>query len=367
MVWIWLVVMAAGVVAHEIPRDVRVEMRVVEDGERVRVFARVPLRAMRDVEFPELDGKYLDVVKVGPLLASAAEQWVANAIRLKAGERMLGRPNVVATRLAVESDRSFESWKGEPTGELGLVVWQQLWLDVAMEVPAGEGKYSLRPGMEGLGLNVVTVVAYRDRVYELHGDADWVELDPSWWGAARRFVQLGFWHILDGADHLLFLLCLVIPAGGLWRLVGVVSAFTVAHSLTLIGSVLGLTPNGLWFPAAVEVVIAASIVWMAIENVTGVGGRWIVVAAFGLVHGFGFSFALRESLQFAGGHVLSSLLAFNLGVELGQVLVVGALWLVLQWLSLSRVWVIVLSAFIAHTGWHWMWERWDVLRKYWAS
>jgi len=93
---------------------------------------------------------------------------------------------------------------------------------------------------------------------------------------------------------------------------------------------------------------------------------------FGLVHGFGFSFALRETLQFAGSHLLTSLLAFNLGVELGQLLVLA---LLIPALSLGfrhvvepRMGTIVLSALVAHTAWHWTAERWDTLRQFdWPS
>ena len=112
------------------------------------------------------------------------------------------------------------------------------------------------------------------------------------------------------------------------------TAFTVAHSITLIASAFDMAPSALWFPPLIETLIAASIVYMAIENITGahLQRRWVVTFAFGLVHGFGFSFALRESLQFAGSHLLTSLLAFNLGVELGQVLVLVIMLPVLGWL-----------------------------------
>ena len=109
---------------------------------------------------------------------------------------------------------------------------------------------------------------------------------------------------------------------------------------------------------------------MAIENIIGarVERRWIVAFLFGLVHGFGFSFALRESLQFAGGHLLTSLLAFNLGVELGQLLVLLVLLPVLAWLLgrvvNERVGTIILSALVAHTAWHWLGERWAVLARF---
>ena len=142
-----------------------------------------------------------------------------------------------------------------------------------------------------------------------------------------RFVRLGFDHILDGIDHLLFVFCLVIPFRRIRPLIAIVTSFTVAHSITLIASASGLAPSALWFPPLIEVLIALSIVYMAFENIVGakIERRWMVAFGFGLVHGFGFSFALRESLQFAGAHVTTSLLAFNVGVELGQAAIVLAL------------------------------------------
>ena len=90
--------------------------------------------------------------------------------------------------------------------------------------------------------------------------------------------------------------------------------------------------------------------------------------AFGLVHGFGFSFALRENLQLAGTHLLTSLLAFNFGVELGQLMVllflIPLLDLFFRYVVEERMGTIILSALIAHTGWHWMIERIDHLRQY---
>jgi hypothetical protein len=110
---------------------------------------------------------------------------------------------------------------------------------------------------------------------------------------------------------------------------------------------------------------------MALENVVAGGGlrrRWLIAFGFGLVHGFGFSFALRETMQFAGSHLLTSLLFFNLGVELGQVLVVGLLvpmlWALFRFIVPERIGTIILSAFVAHTGWHWMTDRGGQLTQY---
>jgi len=112
-------------------------------------------------------------------------------------------------------------------------------------------------------------------------------------------------------------------------------------------------------------------VYMALENIAGSAvaeRRWMIAFAFGLVHGFGFSFALRESLQFAGSHLLTSLVAFNLGVELGQLLVLVLLIPLLnalfRFVVAERMGTIILSALVAHTGWHWMTERWDRLRQF---
>jgi hypothetical protein len=109
---------------------------------------------------------------------------------------------------------------------------------------------------------------------------------------------------------------------------------------------------------------------MAIENVIGtnVQRRWMITFAFGLVHGFAFSFALREQLQFAGDHLLTSLLSFNLGVELGQLLVLAALvpllGLLFRHVVPERIGVIILSVLIGHTGWHWMSERAERLAQF---
>ncbi len=109
---------------------------------------------------------------------------------------------------------------------------------------------------------------------------------------------------------------------------------------------------------------------MALENVLGssVRRRWIVTFAFGLVHGFAFSYALRESLQFAGSHLLTSLLAFNVGIELGQLLVlallVPALELLFRFVVAERIGTIILSVLVGHTAWHWMTERAERLGRF---
>ncbi len=170
----------------------------------------------------------------------------------------------------------------------------------------------------GLGDRLKMVLRYitpegTTRAFEFHAGAGVIALDPRWYQAASTFVKLGFEHILDGIDHLLFLLCLVAPfrLRHFRTLIGIITAFTVAHSITLIAAALGFVPAGRWFPPLVEVLIALSIVYMALENVVvalrngqnaeaSLRWRWLIAGFFGLVHGFGFSFALKQDLQFAG-------------------------------------------------------------------
>jgi hypothetical protein len=263
--------------------------------------------------------------------------------------------------------------------------WNQQLLDVLLEYPiqSDRSDFAVRLRVDRLGQKVTTALRFllpdgAVRAFEFHGDPGLIALDPRWHQAALQFVVSGFWHILEGVDHLLFLLCLVIPFRRLRALVIIVTSFTVAHSISLIAATFGFVPDGLWFPPLIETLIAATIVYMALENIVqavrgpavgpSVELRWIVAFAFGLVHGFGFSFALRESLQFAGDHLVASLLAFNIGVELGQLAVllvlIPALGLLFRFAIPERLGIIVLSALVAHTGWHWMTERSERLAKF---
>jgi formate/nitrite transporter FocA (FNT family) len=175
----------------------------------------------------------------------------------------------------------------------------------------------------------------------------------------------------------LFLLCLVIPFRRLRPLVIIVTAFTVGHSISLIASAAGFVPDALWFPPLIETLIAVTIIYMALENIVyaalekpggDISRRWIIAFAFGIVHGFGFSFALRESLQFAGDHLITALLGFNVGVEIGQIAVllvlIPALNLLLRYVLPERLGIIILSALVAHVAWHWMIERGEQLAKF---
>jgi hypothetical protein len=377
--------LSPSAVAHDIPSDATIQVFVKPAGERLYVLVRTPLKTIRDVDFPEREMGYLDLEKLAPLLPDAATVWIARLLDIYERDSRLPEPRVAATQVSLESDKSFVSYgealehvSGPKLANGANVFWNQVLFDVLFEykIHSDRSAFSIRPELARLAARVVTVVRFLPpggaiRAYEFRGDPGLVRLDPRWHQAAWRFVELGFFHILDGTDHLLFLLCLVIPFRRFRALIPVVTAFTVAHSITLIASAYDLAPDALWFPPLIETLIALSIVYMALENIVGgstVHRRWMIAFGFGLVHGFGFSFALRETLQFAGSHLLTSLLSFNLGVELGQLLVLLLLIPILdglfRFVVAERMGTIILSALVAHTGWHWMIDRADRLRQF---
>lgn len=172
------------------------------------------------------------------------------------------------------------------------------------------------------------------------------------WQAARGFVTLGIEHILTGYDHMLFLLSLLMLSGTLRQLIKIVTAFTVAHSVTLSLAVLNIVAlPSRW----VESAIALSIVYVAAENVwrgsASLRQRWLVTFGFGLVHGLGFASALQE-MHLPQANVAASLVGFNLGVEVAQIVVVTLAYLALDvvrnrtWAPGFRQWVSFATALV---------------------
>ena len=160
---------------------------------------------------------------------------------------------------------------------------------------------------------------------------------PDSWEVARSYFLLGVEHILAGYDHLLFVIALVLLLARTWIVIKAATAFTVAHTLTLAGTTLGL----IGLPQApVEALIALSIVFLAVEIVKQDPAAprlseripWVVAFGFGLIHGFGFAGALRE-IGLPEGDVPVALLTFNLGVEAGQLIIIS---LVLAVIALLR-------------------------------
>ncbi|WFU18665.1 HupE/UreJ family protein [Bradyrhizobium sp. CB3481] len=173
------------------------------------------------------------------------------------------------------------------------------------------------------------------------------------------FIKVGVEHIITGYDHLLFLVALLATAQGIWSVVRIVTAFTLAHSVTLSIATL----NILTIPGyIIEPLIAASIVWVALENLLVSEPdrrRWIWSFVFGLVHGFGFASALGE-LGLKGSAIVRALVGFNVGVEIGQLIFVAVFLPALAMLKRGRGASLtprITSIAVAIAGTYWLGER----------
>ncbi len=368
---------AIPTMAHDFPLNTVANSYVKIEPRSAHLVVRVPMDLLHSVHFA-MAGSHYDLAQDGPMIQAAIQGVTNDVVIMENGTRLV--PTGAEGRMSLPSDRSFENYDQavqfirQPMDLKEQIYFDQGYLDVHLVYPiqSSQSEFTIKTVLaEDLGENSKLTVRFmpltgRAQAFIISAASGIVSLDPPWYKAAKGFVVLGISHILSGIDHLLFLLCLVIPIRRLRTLVPVITAFTVGHSATLIGTAYNLAPGGNWFPPFVEMAIAISILYMAVENILGVrlDRRWLIAGLFGLVHGFGFSYALKENLQFAGAHLLTSLLAFNVGIEIGQLLIltvmVVGLTLLFRNLPDARVGVVVLSAFVAHTAWHWMIERGQV-------
>ncbi len=182
--------------------------------------------------------------------------------------------------------------------------------------------------------------------------------DMPWVHLILQFVHLGIEHILTGYDHILFLFALLLVSGRFLNLIKIITAFTIAHSISLII----VTLNSVNVPSRfTESAIALTIVYVAIENffVKESGKRWRLTFAFGLIHGFGFATVLKE-LGLPRQGLVTSLLAFNVGVELGQLMIVSLFFPILWYFGKKAwyVWIVRIgSALILGCGLAWFIRR----------
>jgi hydrogenase/urease accessory protein HupE len=180
----------------------------------------------------------------------------------------------------------------------------------------------------------------------------------SHWQVARSFLVLGVEHIFTGYDHILFLFGLLLVGRGFRNLVTIVTSFTLAHSTTLTLATLGLVWPASW---TIEGAIALSIAYVGLENLvsTNMSHRWKIAFAFGLVHGFGFATILRD-MELPRRALMTSLFAFNGGVELGQLAIVALMIPVLRVIRRTQYQERVIryaSLVIVAMGVYWFYER----------
>jgi hydrogenase/urease accessory protein HupE len=227
--------------------------------------------------------------------------------------------------------------KSDPVASIADAAYTEHWTALC---DAGlKGQTIVIDGLTATLTDVLVRIAWRDGSVEV---ARLTPEAPSFvtkgaqtvWEVASTYFRLGVDHILSGHDHLLFVFALILLIHDRWMLFKTITAFTVAHSITLAGATLGLfsLPQ-----KPVEAAIALSIVFLAVELVKSQPGElrlserlpWLVAFAFGLLHGFGFAGALMET-GLPQSDVPLALLTFNLGVEAGQLMFVALVLLVFR-------------------------------------
>jgi HupE / UreJ protein len=375
-----LVVIPRPASAHEFTMESLMNAFVKIEQREAHFVVRVPLHVLKSARFP-VRGSEIDLTNADAAIQRALAQ-LGHEITIWETDRPLA-PSGAIGRLTLPSDRSFERYTdavahvARPVAPGTTIYADQGYLDAHLTyaISAPNSRFMIQtaiaPEFKNYLKLAIRYLPLREdgRAMVITSRSGRVALNPTWYQAAAGFVALGIVHILSGVDHLLFLLCLLIPVRSLGEILRIVTAFTVGHSVTLLGSAYDLAPAGAWFPPFVETLIAVSILYMALENILGVDlrRRWLIAGLFGLVHGFGFSYGLKENLQFAGRHLLVSLFSFNVGIEIGQILVLvimlPALVVLLRHVLVGRIGMIILSAIVAHVAWHWMIERGDVLWK----
>ena len=206
---LFIVLASAGPSAHDIPVDVPVQAFLKPEGRHLRLLVRVPLEAMRDVEYPRRASGHVDLARVDRALREAAQVWISDNIELYEGDTRLSRPNVPAIHVSWLGDTSFRSYEGAlahvtgpPLPDTTDLYWNQALLDLLFDydIHSDRSEFAIHPGLARLGAHVTTVLRFLPpggavRAFEYPGDPGLVRLDPRWQQAAWRFVTLGFRHI----------------------------------------------------------------------------------------------------------------------------------------------------------------------------
>ena len=380
-----LLALPFGAAARDIPDDLAIRAFAKPSGQRLHLLIRLPFKALYGINFPLRGGNgELDLVRVDPMLPSAARWWIADNLELYEGGTLLPKPEVVAAGVSLPSDNSFANYEAALAHMTGpklasdtLMVRDQAMLDILFDYPihSDQSSFAIHSKLAGLGTRVSTSLQFLApngtvKDFEYQGDPGLFRFDPTRSQTVQRFVPFGFSDILTGSDYLLFLFCAALLLRSFPAIVPFGAAFTLAHSVTLIGAAYKLGSDALWFPLFIETLIAASVVYMAFECIAGgvVRQPWILAFGFGLIYGFGFSFAIIPALQFAGSHVLTSVLSFNAGIELGQflalLLIVPGLRALLRFTVSKRTETIVFAALAADIAWHRVTERASQLSQF---
>jgi HupE/UreJ protein len=356
----------------DLPPQIVLQGFVKPEAGRLHLLVRVPLVLLSSFSLPKRGLGYLDLARIDDRLKQAATA-TGHQIELFADGIAL-TPTAREARISLPSDHSFSSYstalahlQGPPLPIDTDLFWNQGFFDTQLEYPL----QSPRPNL-WIRVNVAPELGRRVKLrleylavdgppltYELPGVSGWIALDPRWYEAAWLFVKGGFFDAF-AFDRFVFLLCLVAPFRQFRSLLAVVMVLTGLQALTSTAIVEGTVVDSPLLAALFSTSLAAAIVLLAIGNLAApsLRRRWFISAIVGAVGGFGLGHLLADALQFAGAHSLVSVVSFNVGVALGEVvslaLALAALRLLFARMLGPALGVVVLSAVLGHMGWHWM-------------
>lgn len=369
---------------RQIPTAVNIRAFTAEQDGQLEVLVRMPLGAVKNVQFPVRgDSEILDLAQLQTMLSGIAEHWVATNVEIRDRGLVLSRPAVVATRLSIISDPSFNSFASAQTRfaapELATdeeVLWQQLWLDVRLRYPLeGEAHVlDLEPHVAQLGVNVTTrlTIVGRDgeRVVTFEGDPGAIVLFPRWRDTATAFIAKGVRAVIGVADIALFVLCLALPFRRYRDVAPAAGAFVIVSVVSMLALRTGLVTLDLWWRTAFDLFAALLLLLLAAANVVNrvtPRRRALFALIAGLVFGVLTALRFDAALQYAGDNTSIATVTYALGFALTVIALIAIAIPVLKFLfsfgraeTLERI---IVAALAADTAWGWIVERGVLLRR----
>jgi HupE / UreJ protein len=370
---------AAAPLMHDLPQDTVMHAFLRVQGSEAHLLVRVPLDLLHGISWPTNHGEY--AVGDSQAAVNQALDALGHAILIwQGGERLT--PTTSSGQLAALGDLSFANPEAaaahiaQPT-EAGLKIAVDLgYLDAHFIYPIrpAPAVFSIQSrvaeDLQDLSKLIVQFVPDGSNwggAMTISAQSGRVALNPNRAQAALGFTLVGMQGLLTNTDCLLFILCLMIPFRRARDFGALYAAFVLANLISLAGTAFGVAPDGVWFGAFPASVSAVLIFFLALGNIFGahLQRRKLWTGLFGFVLGFEFAKLLVERLQFAGAHSQIALWFFAAGVDLGALLAFAlafvGLALILRGARAGRIGIIVLSALVAHTSWHWMVDRLGLL------
>ena len=370
---------AAEPLMHDLPQDTVMHAFFRVQGSQAHLLVRVPLDLLHGISWPTSHGEY--AINDSRAAVNQALDALGHALLVwQDGERLT--PTISSGQLAALGDLSFANPEAA-AAHIAQPVDAELKIAVDLGYLDAHFVYPIRPApavfsiqsrvaedLQDLSKLMVQFVPdgnNRGGVLTISAQSGKVALNPNRRQTALGFVLVGMQGLLANADGLLFIVCLMIPFRRARDFAAPYAAFALANIVSLAGTAFGFAPDSVWFAALTASVSAVLIFFLALGNIFGahLPRRRLWTGLFGFALGFEFAKLLVGRLQFAGEHSQIALWFFAIGIDLGALLAAAltfvGLALILRGARAGRIGIIVLSAIVAHTAWHWMIDRLGVL------